>query len=83
MNVDGAILMSFLLEAAIRCRSCNPSQLENRGEYAPDDSLRCASCGTVLTGRPSFFQRVRNPNPPFLDPDRQKAIRAEIECEFP
>jgi hypothetical protein len=37
----------------------------------------------VVTSRPSFFQRVRNPNLPVLDPERQKAIRAEIEGEFP
>jgi hypothetical protein len=75
--------MKISLEASIRCRSCSPSLLEIRGPYAPEEALRCGGCGAVLTARPSFFQRVTDLDSPLLDPDRQKAIRAEIETEFP
>jgi uncharacterized Zn finger protein len=83
MSLDGATLMKPFLLSSIRCRSCSPSLLEIRGAYVPEESVRCGSCGAVVTSRPSFFQRVRDPNLPVLDPERQKAIRAEIESEFP
>lgn len=75
--------MKFILEAAIRCRSCSPNLVETRGPYAPDESIRCGGCGAMLTGRPSFFRRVRDQDMPVLDPERQKEIRGEIESEFP
>jgi hypothetical protein len=75
--------MKISLEASVRCRSCIPSLLKFRGPYIRDEALRCGGCGSVLTARPSFFQRVGDQDSPLLDPDRQKAIRAEIETEFP
>jgi len=75
--------VNFILEAALRCRSCNPALLEIRGHHAPDESTRCGACGAVLADRPSFFRRVRDQDRPFLDPDTQKEIRREIESEFP
>jgi uncharacterized Zn finger protein len=75
--------MSFILEASIRCRSCSPDLLEVRCPYAPDEAIRCGGCGAVLTGRPSFFRRVREHGMPVLDPERQREIRGKIETEFP
>jgi hypothetical protein len=75
--------MMTILDASIRCGSCSPTLLEVRGPYAPDESIRCAGCGAVLTGRPSFFRRVSDHDNPLLDPDRQKDIRGAIETEFP
>jgi hypothetical protein len=75
--------MKINLEVSIRCRSCSPSLLELRGPYALDATVRCGGCGAILTARPFFFQRKGDHDSPLLDPDRQKAIRAEIETEFP
>jgi hypothetical protein len=57
-------------------------------------ALRCASvslegwpgggdCDAMLTARSCFFQRVPDKDAPFLDPDRQQLMRAQIESEFP
>jgi hypothetical protein len=75
--------MTTILEASIQCRSCSPTLLELRGSYAPDETIRCGECGTVLTVRPSFFRRVSDHDSPLLDPARQKDVRDTIETEFP
>jgi hypothetical protein len=57
--------------------------LELRRPDTPDENNRGGDCDAMLTARSRFFQRVPDKDAPFLDPDRQQLMRAQIESDFP
>jgi hypothetical protein len=74
--------MKIGFEASILCRFCSPSMIDTRDVPRLCERSSCEGCVVEISVEP-LLRQVADPGAAFLDPARQRAIRREIEAEYP